>query len=200
MILYPPIRFDLNEWFIIVASMLSWSVYFSLRDRFPLIVLIVLWLFNFYLGQTVDFAIAIPPIDLYDTNDRPQYEWIDLFLYLVTYPPGAILAVWGYIRFRPRGWRFATYLVTVALGTTALEAVAWICHVYHYKGWMLYYSFPFYIVSTAINIAFYRMIVRLIPQGDIVDRFSRTIRTRKPAFDFLFCFQRQTNEQYCAKI
>jgi hypothetical protein len=38
-----------------------------------LIVLLGLWLFNFYLGQTVDFAIAqAPPIDLYDYNDLPQ--------------------------------------------------------------------------------------------------------------------------------
>jgi hypothetical protein len=43
--------------------------------------------------------------------------------------------------------------------------VAWMCHVYHYKGWTLYYSFAFYIVSTAMNIAIYRLIVRFLPQG-----------------------------------
>jgi hypothetical protein len=166
MILYPPIRFDLNEWFIIVVTVLGWSVYWMLKDRFPLIILIGLWLFNYYLAQTIDFAIAQgPPIDLYDYNDRPQYEWSDLFMYLFTYPLGTLFAVWGYVRFRPRGWRFATYLVTVALATVSGEAVAWMCHVYHYKGWTLYYSFAFYIVSTAMNIAIYRMIVRFLPQG-----------------------------------
>jgi hypothetical protein len=165
MILYPPVRFDLNEWFIIVVSILSWTAYLLLRDRFPLIVLIGLWLFNFYLGQTIDFAIAQgPPIDLYDYNDLPQYEWFDLFMYLFTYPPAALFVVWGYVRLRPRGWWFAAYLVAVALVTTGAEAVAWKCNVYHYKGWTLYYSFPFYIVSHAMNIAVYRMIIRLLPQ------------------------------------
>jgi hypothetical protein len=60
--------------------------------------------------------------------------------------------------------RLAAYLVTVALATAGLEAVAWMCNVYHYKGWSLYYSFLFYIVSFAMNIALYRLIVRLLPQ------------------------------------
>jgi hypothetical protein len=161
MILYPPVRFDLNEWFIITVSVLCWSVYLLLRDRFPLIVLIGLWLFNFYLAQTIDFAIAQPPIDLYDVNDLPKYEWSDFIMYSFTYPPGALFVVWGYVRFRPRGWRLAAYLVAVALATVGLEAVAWMCNVYHYKGWSLYYSFPVYIISYAMNIALYRMIVRL---------------------------------------
>jgi hypothetical protein len=164
MILYPPVRFDLNEWFVIAASVLSWSVYLLLRIRFPLIVLIGLWLFNFYMGQTIDFAIAQGPLfDLYDYNDRPQYEWFDFIMYLFTYPPVALIFVWGYVRLRPRGWWFAAYLVAVALATTGSEAVAWMCNIYHYKGWSLYYSFAFYIVSTAMNIALYRIIVRLLP-------------------------------------
>jgi hypothetical protein len=164
MILYPPVRFDLNEWFVIAVSVLSWSVYLRLRDRFPLIVLIGLWLFNFYLAQTIDFAIAQgPPIDLYDYNDLPQYERSDFIMYLFTYPPGMLFIVLGYVRFRPRGWRFAAYLVAAALTTVGLETVAWMCNLYHYKGWSLYYSFLFYIVSSAMNIALYRMIVRLLP-------------------------------------
>jgi hypothetical protein len=165
MILYPPVRFDLNEWFVIAVTVLGWSVYLLLRDRFSLIVLIGLWLFNYYLGQTVDFAIALgPPIDLYDYNDVPQYEWIDVVMHLFTYPAAELIVVWGYARFRPRGWWLAAYVVAVALVTTGSEAVAWMCNVYHYKGWTLYYSFLFYIVSTALNIALYRLILRLLPQ------------------------------------
>jgi hypothetical protein len=165
MILYPPVRFDSNEWFIIAVTVTSWSGYLLLlRPRFPLIILIGLCLFNFYLAQTVDFAIAQgPPIDLYDYNDLPQYEWSDLFMYLFTYPPATLFIVWGYMRFRPRGWWFAVYLVAVALVSVGLEAVAWMCNVYKYKGWNLYYSFLFYIVTTGMNIAVYRMIVRFLP-------------------------------------
>jgi hypothetical protein len=165
MILYPPVRFDLNEWFIITITVIGWSVYLLLlRDRFPLIILIGLWLFNFYLAQTIDFAIAQgPPIDLYDYNDLPQYEWSDLFMYLFTYPTATFFIVWGYIRFRPRGWWFAAFLVANALMSVSLEAVAWICYVYHYRGWTLFYSFLFYIVTTAMNIAVYRLIVRFLP-------------------------------------
>jgi hypothetical protein len=164
MILYPPVRFDMNEWFIIAISVLGWSVYLLLRNRFSMIVLIGLWLFTFYLGQTVDFAIALgPPIDLYDINDRPQYEWFDFLLYCFTYEPVALIVVWGYVRLRPRGWLFAAYLIAIALALTGSEAVAWMCNVYHYKGWSLYYSFLFYIVSTAMNITLYRLIVWLLP-------------------------------------
>jgi hypothetical protein len=69
------------------------------------------------------------------------------------------------MRFRPRGWWLAAYLVAVALASVGLEAVAWMCNVYKYKGWNLYYSFLFYIVTTALNIAVYRMIVRFLPIG-----------------------------------
>jgi hypothetical protein len=167
MILYPPVRFDLNEWFLISATVISWSVYLLfIRDRFSLIILIGLCLFNFYLAQTVDFAIAQgPPIDLYDINDLPQYEWSDLFMYIFTYPPVTLFIVWGYVRFRPMGWWLAAYLVAVALVSVGLEAVAWMCNVYHYKGWSLYYSFPVYIITSAMSIALYRMIVRLLPHG-----------------------------------
>jgi hypothetical protein len=170
MILYPPVRFDSNEWFIIAVTVTSWSAYLLLlRPRFPLIILIGLWLFNIYLAQTVDFAIAQgPPIDLYDYNDLPQYEWSDLFMYLFTYPPVTLFIVWGYARFRPRGWWLAAYLVAVALVSTGFEAVAWMCNVYKYKGWTLYYSFFFYIVTTALNIAVYRMIVRFLPDGGAI--------------------------------
>jgi hypothetical protein len=165
MILYPPIRFDLNEWFLITVSVLGWAAYFMLKNRFPLIVLFGIWLFNIYMGQTIDFAIAQgPPIDLYDYNDRPQYEWFDLFMYLFTYPPVSLIVVWGYVRFHPRGWRLAVCVIATALATAGLEAVAWMCNVYHYKGWNLFYSVLFYIVSTSMNIAFYRLIVRLLPR------------------------------------
>jgi hypothetical protein len=170
MILYPPVRFDLNEWFIIAVTVICWSVYLLLlRDRFSLIILICLWLFNFYLSQTIDFAIAQGhPIDLYNINDLPRYEWSDLFLYIFTYPTVTLFIVWGYVRFRPRGLRLAVYLVAVALVSTGFEAVAWMCNVYHYKGWSLYYSFPLYIVTSAMNIALYRMIVWLLPHGGAI--------------------------------
>lgn len=125
---------------------------FTLKRRFPAIVIWYVFLFNYFLGVLVDFTIATPPLDLYDANDWPNYEWFDVILYLFCYPPAAYVVIYLYDRWSLRGMKLLTYLVVCALITTGLEWISDWVGVYHYKGWRLVYSFPVYIAAYWVNI------------------------------------------------
>lgn len=161
MILYPPIRFDANEWFVIVVSVLVWLGVWVIRRRLSPVTLLIIWSFNCMLAFTADFTIGVPPVDMYDFNDRPQYEWIDVVLYMFTYPPAAFFFVTGYELWRLDGWRLTLYILFFAAVTTVLEAIAafWF-HVFNYHYWKLIYSFPTYIVIYGLNLAVYRFLQR----------------------------------------
>ncbi|WP_041051199.1 hypothetical protein, partial [Gordoniibacillus kamchatkensis] len=82
-----PHRFDANEWFIIIASVFIYTLIFFLPKRFPISLSIFFWLFNLYIANFADFMIATKPLDLYDINDGPEYEFFDLLIYVLLYAP-----------------------------------------------------------------------------------------------------------------
>jgi hypothetical protein len=109
-------------------------------------------LFNVFLGQTVDYIIAVPPYDLYDVNDRPNYEIFDFILYFLLYPPTAYLVIYFYNKWRIKGLYVIAYIVGCAILTVGLEWVAHFFHVFTYKNWILIYSFPVYFAVYGLNI------------------------------------------------
>ncbi|WP_199618189.1 hypothetical protein [Paenibacillus alkalitolerans] len=165
MILYPPVRFDANEWFIIIVSILSWLTFLLLPRRLSTVNLFIIWLLNGLLAFTLDFSLGVKPFDLYDFGDRPEFEWFDIALYLFTYPPSQFFMLYGYDRWKPKGWLLCGYLLLFSVATTGLEAMAtyWF-HVFTYKGWKIQYSFPIYVVVFALNLAVYRYVQRYVPK------------------------------------
>lgn len=93
MILYPPVQFNENEWFLIGVAILNLLVLWLLPARLPAAVTLMIFLYNIYLGQTADYILGLPPYDLYDVNDRPAYEWFDAITYSLVYTPAAYVAV-----------------------------------------------------------------------------------------------------------
>ncbi len=160
MILYPPLVFDGNEWFTIFAGTLIWAIMLSLPRRFNDLMMMMIWLGNHFLAEVVDFTIAVPPINLYDTHDWPQYEIFDLIIYIFLYPPSAYLALYMYDKWRFTGWKLVLYIVACALVSTGLEAISLWFHVFTYYGWKLIYSFPVYMVVFSLNIALYHFVLR----------------------------------------
>jgi hypothetical protein len=158
MILYPPAAFNANEWFILMASLLVWSVSLALPKRFTLFMLICIWVFNVYLAQTIDFIIGKVPYELYKVNDYNEYEYFDLLLYLITFPPAAYLVLYGYDRFRFLGGKLLLYLIACGLITTGLEKISVYFRVFTYNHWGLAYSLPIYVLIFALNIWLFRLI------------------------------------------
>jgi hypothetical protein len=159
MILYPPVRFDVNEWFIIVISILVWSIIFRLPRRFSPTAILTVCLFNLFLGQMTDFILGKPPLDYYYYNDIAGYEIFDLILYVFPYTAFAYLIDYIYHWRRFRGWRLVGYVLAGALVTTGIE---WVSvryfHVFTYTGWRLSYSFAVYILVFILNLLVFRFV------------------------------------------
>jgi hypothetical protein len=153
-----PIQFNLNEWFALTAGLIGITVVFLLPRRFPIALSAIIWTFNFFLAIVLDHFLAGPIYDKYDIFDSPKYEWLDLFSYLIVYPPAAYTLVYGYDKWRPRWVQTVAYIFGWVLLTTCLEWLATLCGVFHYKGWKLIYSFPAYTVIYLLNIALLNII------------------------------------------
>jgi len=171
MILFPPAVFDSNEWFIVAASVLVWTVSLALPKRFSLFTVVCIWVLNIYLAQTTDFIIGKVPYELYQVNDYSEYEYFDVFLYIITYPPAAYLMLEGYDRWRLRGSKAVFYVLACALVTIGLERVSVAFRVFTYDSWRLAYSYPTYVLVYSLNIGMLRLVRRYHPlQGLRADR------------------------------
>lgn len=152
MIFYPLEKFDGNEWFIIISLVLVFTIVLLLPKRFPALVVVFTMLFNVFLGQTVDYILAVPPYDLYDINDSKKYELFDCLLYFVLYPPTAYLVIYLYAKWKLNGVYLIAYILICAGITTGLEWLADLFHVFKYNQWKIIYSFPVYIAVFGLNI------------------------------------------------
>lgn len=86
MILYPPERFDINEWFTLFSLAVSLTIALMLPKRFSPVFITVFAVFTVFISQTVDSLIAVKPFDLYDVNDSSKYEVMDIAIYYLNYP------------------------------------------------------------------------------------------------------------------
>jgi hypothetical protein len=162
MILYTPVRFDLNEWFIICSAMTGVVISLLLPKRFSHVLTTFILLFNIYLAHTCDFLIAVPPYDLYDINDRPQLEIMDYVLYFISYPPVAYIMLHFYDRWKLKGTRIILYIAGWSFLTMGLEGLAYLAHVCKYNGWQLSYSLLVYIGIYSVNILIFHLARYLI--------------------------------------
>ncbi|MFC5451932.1 hypothetical protein [Paenibacillus aestuarii] len=150
-----PVKFDLNEWFILITLALGYGIMFRLPPRFPKSVVILVLLLSISIVKIVDVVWMQPPYDLYDVNDTPYYELFDFFTWFL-YPPFAYFCVYVYDRQQLRGLSIVLYVVASAIFSTAFEGLAVLCHVYTYKGWRFFYSFPVYITVITLTLAFFQ--------------------------------------------
>ncbi len=172
LLLYLPKKFDGNEWFILISSVVIWTVIFILPRRLSTACIVVIWLLNVSLAHSADFIIGKQPFELYAYNDRKEMEWFDLWLHLLSYPPATYLFVYGYDKWRTwldrKLWRLAAIIGVAALATTGLEAMATYYGVFTYYHWNLYASFAVYVFVYWINLLFYRLLRRELKRDTLL--------------------------------
>jgi len=173
-VLYPPVSFDENEWFLVISSALIWAVMIFLPKRLSVVSITVIWALNLCLAQTADFLIGKKPVQLYNYNDSERFEWSDVWLYVLSYPPAVYLFVYGLEKwkscFHRNPWRIAFFITGAALVTTGLEAAAVHYGVFQYYTWHLYYSFVVYLGVYGLNLWVYRLMLRSLgkPAGSLL--------------------------------
>jgi hypothetical protein len=154
-----PVKFDQNEWFIILNCVLGYSWLIFVPKRYPPVISVLVILFTVTVAIIMDHTIATPPLDLYDLNDRNKYEVTDVITYFM-YAPYALLSVYLYDKFNPKGLYFTAYVIMWSLLAVGFEWLAIIFNVFKYHGWTLLYSFSFYLFATTLHFKFFQFILR----------------------------------------
>ncbi|WP_025852493.1 hypothetical protein [Paenibacillus ehimensis] len=165
MILYLPVRFDHNEWFVVASIVLLGVVLWMLPRRFTFIEWFFPYLFNFCLALSVDTILAAKPFDLYDVGDTTEFELVDFLVYWTLYPLTAHLMLYLYDKLQWRGWQTAGHILLWASITWGLEWAASEFSLFKYKGWSLWYSAPVYVAVYALNIAVFHFVRNELRKG-----------------------------------
>lgn len=168
--LYPPERFDLNEWFSLLSGIVVFAAALLLPKRFSAVLTTVFVMFTLFISQTVDALIAVEPVNLYDVSDTSKYEIMDAFIYYFVYPPTTYLFLYFYDKWKPGGWRRVLYVAGGSFVSVVLEGLAHWVRVYTYKGWNLGYSFCVYLVVYAFYVWMYHSMIKLMNRQGIRTR------------------------------
>lgn len=159
-----PKKFDANEWFVILTIGIGFTWLLFTPRRYPRSISVLVILFTVTMAIILDHSLASPPLDLYDINDYKQYEWIDVITYLM-YSPYALLAVYIYDKWNPRGIHFTVYVICWSVFCVAFEWAAVKAHVFTFLHWNLVYSFSVYLIMTVLHISFFRFLRSRIPSN-----------------------------------
>lgn len=149
-----PDPFDKNEWYALTITLLTVGMVIYLHSRRRIILTsesLVIAFFNIYFAAMGDYLLAVKPIDLYDTLDHDSGEFFDLIVHSLTYPATVYIFLYCYFAWRMRK---LTFVILGAGVLTILDAVStyWF-DLFTYKGWHIYYSYPFYMMVLSINLA-----------------------------------------------
>ncbi|WP_413303768.1 hypothetical protein AA0X95_26760 [Bacillus sp. 1P10SD] len=103
MILPLPKQFDSNEIYIIISTVLSWSLMFKLPRHLSAVTITIIWTFNVFLALLADITISVKPNDFYFTIDHKTHELFDVLLHFATYPTLSYFVVNFYQHNKPKG-------------------------------------------------------------------------------------------------
>ncbi|WP_408009021.1 hypothetical protein ACJROX_01365 [Pseudalkalibacillus sp. A8] len=84
-----PVKFDENEIYTITITMIVFILFIYLHKRPKQLMtseVILFYFINWFIGSVVESILAEPPLDLYDTVDKPHAELMDIILQGWTYP------------------------------------------------------------------------------------------------------------------
>lgn len=154
-----PIKFDANEWFILLNIAFGFTWVFFVPKRYPRVLSTLMFLYTVSVAILLDHAIATPPLDLYDINDQKTYELFDVITYIM-YAPYSLLFVYLFDKLNPKGLYWVAYIVVWSLISTGFEWIAWLCHVFKYNNWNLIYSFTVYIVAATLQIKLFTYLLK----------------------------------------
>ncbi|PLR86537.1 hypothetical protein CVD25_03455 [Bacillus canaveralius] len=153
--LLTPIRFDENEWFVIITGL--GLIFFCkwLKKPLPKLVIVTISMYFFFLGLTVDHIIgADHPFNLYDTMDRSSIDIFDLIVYGWHYP------FYGYCfsliiyQFKPKDLNAVLFVCGWSTLSVTLEVIAVYFSVFQYLRWHQIYSFFTYLLVFGTSYVF----------------------------------------------
>jgi hypothetical protein len=152
--------FDVNEWFVII-SLITLSVLIWLTPKIlSLLEGIAHFVYSIFMGMFYDHTISVKPWDYYDVNDSSAYQFID-FLSYVMYGPYSYFFIYLYVRLKIKGFIHIAYIIGWASLALFTEWIGTEIGLFHYdKGYKMYWSFPIYLLTITLHLAYYHFIKR----------------------------------------
>jgi hypothetical protein len=149
-------KFDANEWYLVIGTVIVYTVMYLLPKRLPASSTLLLCIWSFTVSMFYDFTIGGGLIDYYDVNDSPDYCLMDLVSYFF-YAPFGYFVVYFYERLGITRRSCIWYLLAWALIAIANEWVMDTFRVIIYKnGYTIYASFIIYLFTLSATMMFYR--------------------------------------------
>jgi hypothetical protein len=158
MLLYPPEKFDINEWTIIITVIFNIVIFFFVQKGIPKEVTPLIVLFSISFPKVMDHSMAVKPFNLYDLTDTHKYELFDVILY-GAYPAFGYLFVYFLDYFNFKGKKIVLYLLSWTFFSVVFELLLVKLHVFVYTGWKIVYSLPVYLIVLSLMFLFYRFLI-----------------------------------------
>ena len=158
-------KFNFNEWYVLISSIIMMSFFFVIRKHFSSIVILMLWIFNVVFVATIDYAIAATPFHVYDCLDNETYEPMAAFAHVFLYTPFSFVFLYFYDKWKIRDGigRLIVYLIAWTCVAICFEWLSIQARFLTYHGWKIFYSFPTYPISALILIKVYHFLNRNLP-------------------------------------
>lgn len=151
-------KFDLNDYFVICAVLVSWGIYFFLPKVFSKQLTILIFLYSLTAAGLFDNSIGAEPFDFYDIMDGPEYTVMDVVVYFL-YPPFSYLFLYLYKKYQIKDRYLVFFIASFTAAAIAIEWVFYIMGVFHYKnGNSIKYSVCTYLFIQSLLIVFYRFL------------------------------------------
>lgn len=158
MLLYPPEKFDINEWAIMIIVIFNIAIFLFVKKRIPKEISPLIVLLSISFPKVMDHTMGVKPFNLYDITDTHKYELFDLILY-GAYPAFGYLFVWFLDYFNLKGKKIVLYFLSWTLFSVVFELLLVKLHVYVYTGWKIVYSLPVYIMVLSLTCLFYKFLI-----------------------------------------
>lgn len=142
-----PLRFDENEWFVLITIVLLAIGFRLIPKIYPRTMLISILIFFAVLALVVDFLLGVDyPFDFYDAMDSPKLELFDVIIYALNYPMYGYFFAYLLYRWELGMAGYSIFILAWSGLTTWVEWISMRFHVFtHLHGWTMGASFIAYL-------------------------------------------------------
>jgi hypothetical protein len=150
------VTFDWNEWFFIITTTMIIALFYPIRKYFPPVIVMIIWVCNIAFVASIDYFLLATPFKLYFFGDNRTYELSGALFHLFMYPCASIIFLFIYDKWELYGKKTAWYILFWTGFALLFEWISVKNNALTYTGWKLYYSIPFYpITSISLIILFH---------------------------------------------
>ncbi len=157
-------KFDFNEWYTLIASIILTALFLIIRKHFRPIVILMIWVFNVSLVASIDYALASTPFKTYYCLDNETYEPMGAVAHVFLYTPFSFFFLYFYDKWSIRGKRVIPYLVCWTCFSVFFEWLNIQFGFITYTAWGIWYSIVPYPLASLILIKVYRFVEAHLPK------------------------------------